>query len=151
VNATQLKMIINSDIENVFLISTVINRLCLIAPLSSDELFQVDLCVVEAVNNAIKHAYGNESGHQVEVTFALYPNRLTFEICDAGKTMDTKCLPQKGVPSFDFDPDDLANLPEGGMGLLIINEIMDQIIYATAEGKNKLTLTKFFQANESAS
>jgi anti-sigma regulatory factor (Ser/Thr protein kinase) len=104
--------------------------------------------VVESVNNVIKHAYDNKPGHQIEVTFTLYPNRLTFEICDAGKKMDSRYLPQKGSPSFEFDPNDLNNLPEGGMGLSIINEIMDQVVYTTSDGINKLMLTKYFNVNE---
>ena len=143
-----IKMIINSDVKDVFLIGSVIGRLCGLAPFSSVEVFQIELCVVESVNNAIEHAYGNEPGHPVEVTFALHPNRLTFEICDTGKTMGTKYLPQKGTQSFEFDPNDLDELPEGGMGLSIINEIMDQVVYTTSAGINKLTLTKFFNANE---
>src|SRR5215813_1243758 len=141
-----IKMIINSDIKDVFLIGCVISRLCGLAPFSSVEVFQIELCVVESVNNAIEHAYGNEPGHPVEVTFALHPNRLTFEICDTGKTMGAKYLPQKGRQSFEFDPNDLDDLPEGGMGLSIINEIMDQVVYTTSAGINKLTLTKFFNA-----
>jgi len=143
----QIKMIIDSDFKNVPLISTVINRLCALTPFSGVKAFQIELCVIESIHNAIKHAYGNEPDHAVEVNFALHPNRLTFEICDTGKTIDSKYLPKKGVPSFEFDPDDLDNLPEGGMGLSIINEIMDQVVYTTADGINKLTLTKFFNAN----
>jgi serine/threonine-protein kinase RsbW len=143
----QIKMIIDSDFKNVPLISIVVNRLCALTPFSSITAFQIELCVVESINNTIKHAYGNEPDRPVEVIFALHPNRLIFEICDAGKTMDSKYLPKKGAPFFEFDPDDLDNLPEGGMGLSIINEIMDQVVYTTADGINKLTLTKFFNAN----
>jgi serine/threonine-protein kinase RsbW len=145
----EIKVIIESDLKNVFLISTVIGKLCSLAPFSSIEAFQLELCVAEAVNNTIKHAYNNEPNHQVEITFTLDPNRLTFEICDTGRAMDAKYLAQKGTPSFIFDPDDLANLPEGGMGLSIISEIMDEVLYVTAGGRNKLILIKLLHANGS--
>jgi serine/threonine-protein kinase RsbW len=148
-NTKWIKLIIDSDIKNVFLIRKVINRLCALTPFSSIDVFQIELCVGESVNNAIKHAYGNESGHQVEITFTLYPKQFTLEISDTGRPMDPKYLPQNGAPCLEFNPDDLDNLPEGRMGLAIINEIMDHVAYTTSEGTNKLILTKNFNTDVS--
>jgi serine/threonine-protein kinase RsbW len=142
-----IKMIIDSDIENVSLIRKIISRLCEFTPFSRTEAFYVGLCVVESVNNAIKHAYGNELGHQVEIIFALHSNRLILEISDTGRSMDPKYLPSKGELFIEFNPDDMDSLPEGQMGLAIINEVMDQVAYTTSEGVNKLTLTKNFNTN----
>jgi anti-sigma regulatory factor (Ser/Thr protein kinase) len=147
-NEKMIKIVINSDIKNVFLIGAVVNRLCTLAPFSDVEIFQIELSVVESVNNAIQHAYSNESGHEVGVVFILHCNRITFEICDSGKSMNSQYFHKKGEPSFGFDPDDIENLPEGGMGLLIINQIMDQVVYTTSNGINKLILTKFFSADK---
>jgi len=47
-----------------------------------------------------------------------------------------------------FDPINVENLPEGGMGLSIIHQIMDCVAYETTNGRNKLILTKFFSAHE---
>ena len=51
-------------------------------------------------------------------------------------------LDNASASAFDFDPDDLINLPEGGMGLSIICAAMDEVAYETGAGGNQLFLTK---------
>ena len=36
-------------------------------------------------------------------------------------------MPPHGTPVLDFDPDDRANLPEGGMGCSWIHSVMDTV------------------------
>ena len=143
-----VRVAIDSDIRNVCLIGAVVNRLSSMADFSNLEIFKIELAVVESVNNAIKHAYNNESGHDIEVIFILHRNRITLEICDTGKTLNIILLEKKSEPLPPFGPDDIENLPEGGMGLSIINQVMDGVTYETSNGRNKLILTKFFSAHE---
>jgi serine/threonine-protein kinase RsbW len=135
---------ITSDLQNVPLVSQAVERLCSLIPLSDVESHRIALCVVEAVNNAILHAYGNEAGHEVEVLFWQYPDHLTLQICDTGMAMDPKHLKPQAASPFDFDPCRLSSIPEGGLGLAIIKATMDDVTYTTCEGKNILTLTRFF-------
>lgn len=57
----RIALVITSDLQNVPLIGQTMERLCSMIPLSTIESHQVTLCVVEAVNNVIVHAYGNEA------------------------------------------------------------------------------------------
>ena len=141
----QITLAITSDLQNVPLISLTVQRLCAVIPLSDVESHQIALCVVEAVNNAIVHAYGNETGHEVEVRFGQHPDHLTLQICDTGRAMDPKHLEPQAASPFDFDPCRLNSIPEGGLGLAIIRATMDEVTYTTSEGKNILTLTRFFR------
>jgi serine/threonine-protein kinase RsbW len=102
----------------------------------------IELCVVEAVNNAIEHAYKNRSDQEVEVVLTLYANRLMVDVCDRGKRMDPALVELKKMPSLEADPAEFAYLAEEGRGLAIINEIMDQVSYETREGKNCLRMIK---------
>ena len=138
----RIKLVIDSNLGDVSLIGIAINRLCSSIPLSGTDSYQIELCVVEAVNNSIEHAYGNEKGHEVEVVFTLYPDRLIIDVCDTGKPMDQECMEQKDVSPLEIDPNDLGNLAEQGRGLPIIKEIMDSMTYKTEGGKNCLTLIK---------
>jgi serine/threonine-protein kinase RsbW len=140
---SRIKLTIDSNLDNVPLIATTVNKLCSFIPLSDVESYQIEVCVVEAVNNAIKHAYLNERGHEVEVIFTLYTNKLIIDICDVGRVME-----HENQPCLDFDPTDINNLPESGMGLFIIDSIMDELTYRTQQGKNILTMTKFFNPNK---
>ena len=51
------------------------------------DAYHVELCVVEAVNNVIKHAYAEEAWHEVSVTVGLRDDRTEFRVCDRGSTM----------------------------------------------------------------
>jgi len=135
----KIKLTISSSLENVPLLASAVNKLCSFIPLSGVESYQVEVCIVEAVNNAIKHAYENKPGYDVEVVFTLHPDKLILDICDFGRAME-----QRNKPYLDFDPNDLKNLPEEGIGLFIIETIMDDVSYRSDEGKNTLTMTKFF-------
>lgn len=137
----KIKLIIDSDLANVSLIGIAVNKICTQIPLDKVEAYQIELCVIEAVNNVIKHAYKNETGHDVTVFVKLCLDRITFRICDTGKAMD----PKQPV-EIEFDPADLKNLPESGRGLFIIHEIMDEVAYKTIEDRNVLTMTKIFGA-----
>jgi len=138
----QIKLTIDSCLHNVFLIGLAMNRICSYLGFSELDAYQLELCVVEAINNVIIHAYGKEAGHEVEVIFSLHQDKLVIDVCDAGKTMAHDVLEKKNLSSLDFDPEDLGSIPEGGMGLVIIKEIMDSTGYKTENGKNCLTMTK---------
>jgi len=139
----RIKLTIDSNLEEVFLIGLAVNKICSDIPLSELESYQIEMCIVEAVNNAIKHAYGNKSGHDVEIIVEIYIDRITFKVCDYGKIME-----QGKTFELDYNPNERENLPEGGMGLHIINEIMDKVTYETSGEKNILTMTKLFSSGK---
>jgi serine/threonine-protein kinase RsbW len=95
--------------------------------------------VVEAVNNAIEHAYGNERGHAVKVMVTLLVDRIMFQVCDTGRAMNH--APAGLAAAGDRGSDDLM---EGGRGFLIMRSLMDQVSYAQVRGQNVLTLVKVF-------
>jgi len=130
----------DSNLEVVFLVGLAIRAFCSFVRLSEVAVYEVELTVVEAVNNIIKHAYGNEKGHEVEILVSLHVDRLMFQICDSGRTLDSN-----QVSALNFDPDDLDALPEGGMGLHIMQSAMDRVEYSRLEGRNVLSLVKFFE------
>ena len=145
----QITLAITSDLRNVPLIGQTIQRLCSLATLSDVESHQIALCVVEAVNNAIVHAYDREAEHEVQVIFAQHSDRLIVQICDAGRAMDPKHLAPQTASPLDFDPCCLERIPERGLGLAIIRTTMDEVAYTTSHGTNILTLTRFLKSCQS--
>lgn len=135
-----IRLAIESRLENVFLIGLAIKAFCSDAPFTEVEAYEIELAVVEAVNNAIKHAYESQPGHTVELNVTIQTDRISFEICDTGKK-----LKSIGYAELNFDPDDLETLPENGMGLYLIQKIMDEISYEMISDRNKLKMTKYFK------
>ena len=141
--ARSLKMIIDSNMKNVFLIGKAINKICSEIPLSELDSYHLELCVIEACNNAIEHAYDYKAGNDVEVFVQLYLDRIEFRISDYGISMK-----REPASSIDFDPQDYENLPEGNMGFPIIKSIMDRVEYTSNDNKNTLTLVKLFDSKK---
>jgi len=138
----KIKFTIESKLDNVSLIGMAINKLCSLVPFSEIESYQIELCIVEAVTNSIVHAYEKNAGRDVEVVFTLDKSKITLDVYDTGKPLDKKIMNEKNCSSLEVDPDNLANLSEGGRGLAIIKEVMDCVEYKTEKGKNCLTMTK---------
>ncbi|NWH04855.1 ATP-binding protein [Desulfobacter latus] len=139
--ANMIRLIIDSRLENVSLVGGAVRGIADTLCMDSTTSYQLELCIVEAVNNNIKHAYHCKAGHSVEIDILLYPNRLTFKIYNKGERMN----PAKVAP-FSFDPSNVETLPEGGMGLYILHALMDEVHYETINGQNILTLVKYLKS-----
>jgi serine/threonine-protein kinase RsbW len=135
--AKGIKFTIDSHLEHIGLVGLAVQALCSYVGFSEVEAYQIQLCVVEAVTNVVKHAYGAQAGHEVVVAVSLHPEGISFRVMDTGKTMK----PLSREP-LEFDPTNLATIPEGGLGLHIIQTVMDEVDYQTANGTNILTMHK---------
>ena len=97
----------------------------------------VEICLTEALNNVIKHAYKGENSNQIEIIIRINDNLLGIDIIDEGCPRENLIISE-----LNFDPTDIDNLPEGGMGLYIIKQLMDELNYFSFNGKNYFTLRK---------
>ncbi len=136
-DARSLRLGIESRLDHVELLGRAVHALCAAAGMPARECGQVELALVEAVNNVIRHAYRGEAGHPVRVEFAVRGDRFTIEIEDEGTPM-----PDRRAPVLDFDPADVASLPEGGMGLFIIHSVMDEVEFRRLDGRNTMRMTR---------
>jgi serine/threonine-protein kinase RsbW len=123
---TEANFSISSDYEQVVEINKLIRDYLLKENLETFVCNAVEICLSEALNNVIKHAY-HENTKFIEV-----------EIVDNGEPRT-----QFNKPTLDYDPNDIKNLPESGMGLFIIHQLMDEVNYITLNGKNYFTLKKW--------
>ncbi len=133
-----------SSLDEVFLVSLVVNQVCRHLGLEEVLAYQIELCAVEGVTNAIRHAYQGEAGNEVTVLIRFSDKRIDLEIRDRGNAMAPQYTERlrNGSPVLDFDPSDIASLPESGMGLQIIHEVMDETAYSSQDGMNCLRLSK---------
>lgn len=138
--AKSIKFTIDSRLGNIGLVGLAVQALCSYLGFSEVEAYQIQLCVVEAVTNVVKHAYGAQPGHEVIVAVAIHPEQISFRIMDTGKTMKPMSR-----TNMEFDPTNLAGLPEGGMGVYIIQTVMDRVDYQTVDGTNIFTMHKYLR------
>jgi serine/threonine-protein kinase RsbW len=133
-----IELTIDSQLDYVFLVGQAVGTICAASPLGATKAREAEAAVVEAVNNAIEHAYGNQKGHAVRVMVTLLADRIMFRICDTGRRM--------GQASAGWATGDhaSADLEEGGRGFLIMRSLMDEVSYAQVGNQNVLTLVKVF-------
>jgi serine/threonine-protein kinase RsbW len=129
-----------SELEAVPGVVAEIATFCAELAVHAEERAMIELCLAEAINNAIEHAYGLEAGHAVEIIVALQRDDvLTIDVRDCGRPMPTGRLLDEPK---ELDPTNVASLPERGMGLAILRRAMDALTYASEDAVNTLTLTK---------
>jgi len=140
--AKKITLSIESQYHNVPLVSAAVHKLCSLIPLSDKDAHKTELCVTEAVVNSIKHAYQDEPGHTVVVTFSLWASELMIEVRDSGKSMDLALLEEKRDAALKFELSDIESIPESGRGLTIIRSYMDEVHFQVKGNSNCLTMKK---------
>ena len=97
---------------------------------------QLRLAIEEAVVNVINYAYPADTEGSITITTTSDGNALRCQIIDTGIPFD---------PTAKEKTDITLSAEErqvGGLGILLVRELMDSIHYERVEGQNVLTLMK---------
>jgi serine/threonine-protein kinase RsbW len=148
---SRIRLTIDSALSELFVISVLIRGVGDHFAMDEAQTSSLELCAVEAVTNAIKHAYLTLPGNEVTVEVSITQGRVELRVSDRGISMPEAQVLKLSAGSrvFEFDPRCLESVPEGGMGLEIIRRQMDEISYSTVDGGNCLTITKLIPPAES--
>jgi serine/threonine-protein kinase RsbW len=137
-----------SDLGDVSLVAFAIHGVCTFAGLSQEKASLVELSIVEAVTNSIKHAYHGEPGGRLIIKISLDEQYLTFDLYDRGSPIPAnqveRLVQGKGMVESTYS--DYTSIPESGRGLEIIHKTMDKISYGREDGQNHLTLATYLGA-----
>ena len=106
-------------------------------PLDPELLADLKLAVTEACGNAVRHAYGDEEG-LVMVAFITGDDRLEMIVEDRGSGLDPSKLEESR----------LDGRTNGGMGMAIIRELVDELDIRSGEGRRGtiVHMTKYLSA-----
>ena len=99
------------------------------------------LAVEEAVVNVMSYAYPLGTKGDIIVEATATDEWLKFIITDQGKAFDPT---QGGNADTTLTAEDR---PIGGLGVLLVQKLMDSINYERINGKNVLTLKKNYKQN----
>ncbi|TWI54031.1 anti-sigma B factor RsbW [Halalkalibacter nanhaiisediminis] len=120
-------------------VSGVANRL----GFTYDDIEDMKIAVAEACTNVVNHAYQGKG--MMNVSFYLYDNRIEIIIADRGQSFDVKGLRERLGPLDASMP--VGDLKEGGLGLFLINTLMDKVEINDESGI-VLMMTKYLQGDE---
>jgi serine/threonine-protein kinase RsbW len=107
-----------------------------------DAVEDIKLAVAEAINNAIQHApVAQGSAPSVTITLESDENGLWISVADEGRLHEGLDVPAEAAE--EAEPAELHDLPEGGLGLLLIRSLMDEVSYES--GSHEDTVVKMFK------
>ena len=101
----------------------------------SDDILDTQLAVEEAITNIIDHGYKNEYG-EIIISCRININQVEVQIRDTAPRFDPLSLPE---PKLD---DSIKDRKIGGLGVFLIRQVMDEIVYRYDNGRNILVLIK---------
>ncbi|MFC5602170.1 anti-sigma B factor RsbW [Sporosarcina koreensis] len=97
-----------------------------------DDIEDLKIASSEAITNAVQHAYGDNEDGEIVVGCALYEERLEIMIADHGTSFDFEET-KKHIGPYS-DTSDARFLREGGLGLYLMETLMDEVKFHHEEG-----------------
>lgn len=97
-----------------------------------EKAFIVELVVIEACTNIVKHGCIKEDS-QIDIELSINQRNIEFTITDEGTPFNPLL---KKLP----DLSNLEELKNGGIGIYLIRNLSKRISYKYSEGKNRLKI-----------
>lgn len=100
-------------------------------------IYAIQLSADEASSNIIEHAYKNDPGHIIECSSTVEDGNFILIFKDHGCCFDPALVPEPNIAGK------LDERNIGGLGLYLINHLMDEVKYESlGETGNVLTMKK---------
>ena len=104
-----------------------------------DLVFKVNLALEELVLNVLEHGFDDDDdSKECKIDLTSDADAVTIVISDRGKPFD----PLTEAPDADVDSV-VGERQVGGLGLHLVETLMDETSYQRTDGVNQLTLVKF--------
>ena len=135
-NVLSEELILHNDVKEVELLGAFVKQVAGRLNMDKHLTGKLRLAVEEAVVNVMEYAYPAGVEGEISVRAMSNSHRLKFVITDSG---------------ISFNPTEVSaadttltaeERPVGGLGILLVRELMDSINYERIDGKNVLTLSK---------
>jgi sigma-B regulation protein RsbU (phosphoserine phosphatase) len=124
-----------ADLKEIERVNSEFQEFALARDVPSGPVQKVCIVLDELLNNIISYGFDDDESHEISVDVAVYPDHLLIEVSD------------DGIPFNPFDrigPDVTLSVEEreiGGLGVLLVTEMMDEYHYQRHKNKNSVTMT----------
>jgi sigma-B regulation protein RsbU (phosphoserine phosphatase) len=131
----QLEITIKADMSEIDRVNAVFSEYAEKVGLSTAVVQKVSISFDELLTNIVSYGFDDPEGHVIDIAVMHTNGRLVITVTD------------DGVPFNPFDrvgPDTTLSLEEreiGGLGVLLVVELMDECTYQRLRDKNVVTLT----------
>ena len=104
--------------------------------LDMHQAMKLQLVIEEMMTNVIFYAYPEGTRADITLTAESDGKELTFVLSDSGKPFDPTAKEDADIESNPMDRQ------QGGMGILIVKNIMNEVSYQRLGDENRLTMKK---------
>lgn len=126
---------IDADIPAIQGVCLALDRVMRAHGFSDEEILDTQLAVEEAVSNVILHGYAGNRG-EILITCRTIPGLAEVQIEDNAPSFNPLTIPEPDISG------DIENRKIGGLGVFLIRQVMDDMIYRHEKGKNILVMVK---------
>ncbi len=123
--------------EQITILADFVNEICEELNLDMMLSFNLNLVLEEAVTNVIMYAYPQDEEHTMTLKAWTEDGKLTFQLSDQGKPFN----PIKEAPQVDTTLS-AEERDIGGLGIFLIQQMMDEVEYEYKDNSNVLTMKK---------
>ncbi|MBP3775876.1 MAG: ATP-binding protein [Prevotella sp.] len=131
----QEHLTLKNKVEELIKLPEFVDTVCEKAGIDMALIASLNLALEEAATNVVLYAYEGQEG-MVDIDAIYNTDYIKFVITDTGIPFD---------PTQKEDADTTLSAEErpiGGLGIFLVRQIMDSVIYERTDGKNVLTLIK---------
>ncbi len=131
----QEHLTLKNKVEELTKLPEFVDTVCEKAGIDMALIACLNLALEEAATNVVLYAYEGQEGI-VDIDAIYNTDYIKFVITDTGIPFD---------PTQKEDADTTLSAEErpiGGLGIFLVRQIMDSVIYERTDGKNVLTLIK---------
>jgi len=139
---------LHSDLKLLDSVNDLLTRLLMETDIDEMEAQKVKYAVLEMGHNAIEWGNRRDEKLLVSISCSIQRDRLVFRIRDEGQGFDPDSITHVAKAGADpiahFDLREQLGLREGGFGILLSRNYMDEVEYN--ETGNEVTLTKYLKS-----
>ena len=131
-----LELSLVNDLQEIGAAAARIDAFCEQREITLQTAYAVNLSVDEILTNTISYGYEDDEQHRIGLSMCMEGDVLVVEIVDDGRAFDS---------SMERELDTEAPLEEralGGLGLFLVQQMMDDVTYQRRDELNVITLRK---------
>jgi len=132
---------LHNDVKEVEALGVFVRQVAESLAIDKSLMSKLRLAVEEAVVNVMEYAYPSGKRGDVNIRATFDGQRLRFIITDSGISFNPTTVSAADTTLS------AEERPIGGLGILLVRELMDSINYERIDGKNVLTLVKRIHRN----
>ncbi|HET6267525.1 MAG TPA: ATP-binding protein [Acidobacteriota bacterium] len=128
--------VIKNDLSEIDVLADGIMKFCLENNVEEEAGMDIRLAVEEVVSNTIKYGYEDAGIHFIRLHVTRDTQEVLLEIEDDGEAFNPleASKPDLTLPA--------ENRPKGGLGIYLMNSVMDRVEYERVNTKNILRMRK---------